>query len=853
MTRRILPMVLIYSFLELSKPQPTFHLRKAALFPRNGHIYKSFDVRDDSKPTRFSLQGVLGLEELPIVDQLPGHVVTVTSYEESQFLTSEFNLSSDGFGRDGVHLGALISSNIQPRWVTGPEAGVNISLVRQCRGVQAPISCWLPAPSTLGEVFLEANGNWTAGARSLSRSRFIIEYEGWNVDYNPANTTSPRCLSDFVYSISLGCVNFCNNTAPSCFNNATCSTTNTSFTCDCAQGWTGAQCQDDVNECDLIADLCQNGGTCLNTYGSYECECAPGWTGINCSVDIDECAADNGGPCVNGGNCTNVAGSYLCECPFAWQGINCSQDYDECGDGTEACGSEGRCINTAGSFECDCRNTSTTGPYCQETRYLSCNHPIRDARAIELLGQRGSAGLLNITSLPNNTAVHYYVFDALVSLETAHDGCAGVGARLCTYSDLHDSNMSLGSTSSVWTSTPCQERPADRILVTQDCTFAYKGDGVFEPASTGATNRPACCWDTTTNSLTIPMAECAAPSCHDCGYLNFTTTHQLCQDPDQLATSTNCSEAVTGTLASAQADCLSRGLRLCMSRELRSLTPLCPSTLFWTSATCGASDVLAWNVSSQSIECHAASSTQPSWVCCGDGVSNTTLELRNLFDTAGSCPDFEDCSDEPCGRGQCSGTGVVFECDCDGTGFEGDRCEQDINECSVGVNGFAPCDGNATCFDRLASYECRCNPGYVGNGTRCELAPSTTTLPLAITRSSNLNGSESNGSGSLGNSMVPIAAGAGAGCLLLAVVLVLVVRRRRRRQRVGGLDVGASTSPDSSRRRARVVEQELYDQPVLRLGAPDSPAGRAADNRSLSVADTDGYEHHVMGVYESVS
>lgn len=39
----------------------------------------------------------------------------------------------------------------------------------------------------------------------------------------------------------------------------------------------------DINECEDLT-LCMNGGFCMNTQGSYQCQCAPGWTGANCEV-----------------------------------------------------------------------------------------------------------------------------------------------------------------------------------------------------------------------------------------------------------------------------------------------------------------------------------------------------------------------------------------------------------------------------------------------------------------------------------------------------------------------------------------------------------------------------------------
>ena len=55
----------------------------------------------------------------------------------------------------------------------------------------------------------------------------------------------------------------------------------------------------DINECG-VTEFCQNGGTCTNTEGSFACTCADGFTGQNCENDIDECSVSPG-LCLNGG------------------------------------------------------------------------------------------------------------------------------------------------------------------------------------------------------------------------------------------------------------------------------------------------------------------------------------------------------------------------------------------------------------------------------------------------------------------------------------------------------------------------------------------------------------------------
>lgn len=113
----------------------------------------------------------------------------------------------------------------------------------------------------------------------------------------------------------------------------------------------------DINECVLYRP-CKNGATCYDSFGSYSCSCAPGWTGKDCDtgttsmapahlpfliclvlmrfitdykvsfiqewivvVEINECLVIR--PCQNGAECVNTPGSYKCICPPGWTGTNC--------------------------------------------------------------------------------------------------------------------------------------------------------------------------------------------------------------------------------------------------------------------------------------------------------------------------------------------------------------------------------------------------------------------------------------------------------------------------------------------------------------------------------------------------
>ena len=56
-------------------------------------------------------------------------------------------------------------------------------------------------------------------------------------------------------------------------------------------------------------------------------------------------------------------------------------------------------------------------------------------------------------------------------------------------------------------------------------------------------------------------------------------------------------------------------------------------------------------------------------------------------------------------------------------GFTGERCQTNINDCE-----FSMCKNNATCEDRVASYDCVCPHGFSGpycekKVTSCSLNP----------------------------------------------------------------------------------------------------------------------------------
>ncbi len=98
----------------------------------------------------------------------------------------------------------------------------------------------------------------------------------------------------------------------------------------------------------ILTPPCQNGATCTNNnLGSYTCKCASGFTGANCQFGLKLVISLNfngklflksekilkktqalpcilTAPCQNGATCTNDnVGGYACSCLTGYTGINC--------------------------------------------------------------------------------------------------------------------------------------------------------------------------------------------------------------------------------------------------------------------------------------------------------------------------------------------------------------------------------------------------------------------------------------------------------------------------------------------------------------------------------------------------
>jgi alpha-tubulin suppressor-like RCC1 family protein len=166
-------------------------------------------------------------------------------------------------------------------------------------------------------------------------------------------------------------INECTDGTDTCDSNASCTNTEGSYTCTCAEGFDDVSAAGEIciniDECDLGLDDCASDEMCQDTAGAFNCVCGPGllMTADGC-VDLNECLA--GGACASEASCTNTHGGYLCTCPAGYEGdaFSSCDDVDECVTLPDACKAGQGCVNTPGSYNCTCSVGFVVDPISKE-------------------------------------------------------------------------------------------------------------------------------------------------------------------------------------------------------------------------------------------------------------------------------------------------------------------------------------------------------------------------------------------------------------------------------------------------------------------------------------------------------
>ncbi|XP_062587591.1 neurogenic locus notch homolog protein 2-like, partial [Saccostrea cucullata] len=245
------------------------------------------------------------------------------------------------------------------------EGTVEIYTVAQVTVITANVTCGevelfaSAETSTPSEVFYDVKGeardNDPASFSIKNRGRTVfVHYIGKLVTTMEYCKTRTNTFSMFSITFSQA-IDECERSP--CKNDGTCVDLPRGFTCQCASGYTGRSCEDEVNMCE--SSPCQNHGTCSKNGNGYRCYCAFGFSGRHCEVNIDDCAPN---PCRNGGSCSDLVNNFHCSCPNGYTGKACNVIVNHCR--SSSCQNGGSCISSPSGFSCYCQ-TGYTGSNCE--------------------------------------------------------------------------------------------------------------------------------------------------------------------------------------------------------------------------------------------------------------------------------------------------------------------------------------------------------------------------------------------------------------------------------------------------------------------------------------------------------
>ncbi|PIK46066.1 putative neurogenic locus Notch protein-like [Apostichopus japonicus] len=554
-----------------------------------------------------------------------------------------------------------------------------------------------------------------------------------------------RCICPVVFTGTL-CESLIEDSCSSdpCRNGGNCVVgDDSSYQCQCVNGWTGTNCAEDLDECSsspcvngfclnegnmfrcicpvvftgtlcesLIedscsSDPCRNGGNCVvGDDSSYQCQCVNGWTGTNCAEDSNDCSSN---PCLNGATCIDGVQRYTCVCMAGYLGTNCETGTGPCA--VNPCFNEGTCVVEGNNFRCLC------GPFVTGT---VCLNPIEDPCSSSPC-QSGGTCVLDGSG---------YVCRCLTDR-------LGINCELpepCTLSPCQNGGL-------------CSSDPSGSY--TCACSQRFEGTNCELPVTTCATNICVnggtcsfsgdfmvcdCPPGFTGSNCAADVNECLTSPCLNGGNCNNVVGSYNCdclagyggdhceEDPcagnpcggNGIGTCTvsqtgdvvcDCQPGFAGTTGCVDVDECTADSNPCMNggqclNRFGTYTCNCPDT--HTGVNC------------ESVICSSGSLTcQNEGVCIVEGSVTSCLCAAGY--TGIFCEEvFDSCASNPCVAGKiCSFTAAGYECNCP-SGLAGDACDQDINEC---INN--PCENNGICQDEFGSFACQCMQGY--EGPLCEI------------------------------------------------------------------------------------------------------------------------------------
>ncbi|XP_058822822.1 protein crumbs isoform X2 [Topomyia yanbarensis] len=510
-----------------------------------------------------------------------------------------------------------------------------------------------------------------------------------------------------------------------CMQHGTCISRSEGYECHCTSRFKGKNCEIDMgNPCQ--SHPCQHGSTCQeDVKGDYKCICVPGYTGVLCETELSAHPLCESSPCLNEGICRVPPGknTYECDCLKGYIGSRCEINWDDCKP--NLCLNGGKCVDGVDAFTCDCKGTGYGGTLCQNNiDECSVNPCLNGGTCFDTYGSYLCECPTGFTGTNCHLSIN----------ECKSQPCQHGGTCIDTQEGF-DCRCLPGYSGELCEVAPgCSQCPID-----SDC---IGGQCVCKPGTTGLIGQ--CAEQHTsagTASLVIAQKSAQSNACSS-----------YCYNGASCALASNSATISTGTHNHPA------------PRYGRNFTCICASG--FTGSRCESPIALPYSDKDKECNCLNGGSCPPnsSTCTCPQGYEGQRCESLDVC-TAANCPEpfrciggkcqcpenmncDHVCASSPClHNGSCFTQGQDYLCQCT-PGYEGKRCENDVDECKIKdkicVNGICqntpgsfrcfctpgytglncdldvdeclshPCKNNAQCLNRENDYECICPPGYSG-------------------------------------------------------------------------------------------------------------------------------------------
>ncbi|KAL8599967.1 hypothetical protein ACOMHN_038966 [Nucella lapillus] len=526
-----------------------------------------------------------------------------------------------------------------------------------------------------------------------------------------------------------------------CQNGGSCSSTGTGYTCVCRPGYYGTNCQNSmsVNTACFPTNPCRNGGSCTaNVNGGYTCHCTGGYYGTNCEVSSQAACSANK-PCKNGGTCPPANYNRLhCWCNNGYQGTTCeiNPGVQLC-SGSHPCQNEGTCYLTPSgnglAYTCSCVR-GHTGQHCE----VAPGSTVVNTACSPNPCQNGAACSLGTTTTGYMChCINGYTGTNCQIPQGTNNPCAsqpcqnGASCLRNTFTGSYTCQCRNGFSGNRCQISACSNNPCGAGHCYPDATLQPAGyvchcPGSPNPQGTSCPNVPGSCFPNPCQngamcSLTNTGYTCGCKpgySGSHCEYVMCSSAANPCQNggtcrpnfSQSPGYSCTCPNGYTGLNCQIGSNpCFPNPCKqgACQANG-NGFT--CTCSLGFVGKLCDRFVCSELNNLCNKGRCVPQTNAARPFRCDCTGTSFT----GDFCENAG----MNYCFNNPClNNGMCTntGTGVGYTCSCR-NGYYGTRCEFGNSGTVTCANN--PCRNNGVCANTGTGFTCNCNQGFYG--TRCE-------------------------------------------------------------------------------------------------------------------------------------